>query len=82
MKKQNEPKPTNMRQYNRVTNRRLVVGAILLLFVVGDGLIYLIYGKEAGTLGLLCTAAGLAPIGLIAASFKLLELVRKRLDHD
>lgn len=80
--KKNEPKPTNMRKYNRATNRRLAIGAILLLFIVGDGLIFLIYGKQAGYLGLICTVSGLAPIVLIAGVLKLLELLRKRLDHD
>jgi hypothetical protein len=33
----------DLRKYIRQTNVRLVVGALVLLFVVGDGLIYLFY---------------------------------------
>ena len=37
----------DLRKYGRQTNIRLVAGALLLLFVIGDGLIYLIYGSGA-----------------------------------
>jgi hypothetical protein len=68
----------DLRKYARNTNVRLVFGFIVLLLFLGDGLIYLIYGREAGVLGLLCILGGLAPIGLIAIVLSLLDyFVRK-----
>ncbi len=55
----------DLRRYARQTNARLLAGFILLLLLVGDGLIYLIYGREAALMGLICALAGLAPLGLI-----------------
>lgn len=55
----------DLREYARKTNVKLLVGAMLLLFVVGLGLIYLVYGKGAAGLGFLCLLAGLVPIALI-----------------
>jgi len=55
----------DLREYARQTNIRLLVGFILLLLLVGDGLIYLIYGQGAAVFGLLCILAGLSPLLLI-----------------
>ena len=55
----------DLRQYARQTNIRLFAGFLLVLFVVGDGLIYVFYGREAAVLGFICLFAGLAPLGLI-----------------
>jgi hypothetical protein len=55
----------DLRKYARQTNIRLLVGFILLLLLVGDGLIYLIYGPGAAVSGLLCILAGLSPLLLI-----------------
>jgi hypothetical protein len=56
----------DLRRYARDTNIRLFVGFLLILFVVGDGLIGVIYGREAAIFGLLCLLAGLFPLLLIA----------------
>ncbi len=44
----------DLREYSRKTDRRLLVGFLLLLFLVGEGLIYLFYGQWAAFLGLFC----------------------------
>ena len=67
----------DLRDYARKTNVRLAVGAVLLLFVVGLGLIYLIYGKEAAGFGLFCLLAGLTPVVLILLVFLLIERIMK-----
>ncbi len=67
----------DLRQYARQTNLRLVVGFISLLLVVGDGLIYLFYGRSAALLGLLCILAGLAPVALILLALWLIDSVVK-----
>jgi hypothetical protein len=68
----------DLRRYARQTNTRLILGAILLLFVVGDGLIYWLYGAGPALMGLLCLAAGLAPVLLIWLTLALVEWFVKR----
>jgi hypothetical protein len=68
----------DLRRYARQTNTRLILGAILLLFVVGDGLIYWLYGAGPALMGLFCLAAGLAPVLLIWLTLALVEWFVKR----
>jgi hypothetical protein len=72
----------DLRKYTRQTNVRVIAGAILLLFLVGDGLIYLIYGGGAAMMGFLCILAGLVPVVLTVLVMLLLDWIRKRVDHD
>ncbi|MEM5776352.1 MAG: hypothetical protein AAGU05_15220 [Anaerolineaceae bacterium] len=67
-----------MREYAANTTVRLIVGALALLFVVGLGLIYIIYGPNAAILGFLCLIAGIVPILLVLAVLALLEWISKR----
>jgi hypothetical protein len=55
----------DLRKYSRQTNVRLLAGFILLLFLIGDGLIYLIYGGGAALFGVLCLLVGLTPLIII-----------------
>jgi uncharacterized membrane protein YuzA (DUF378 family) len=75
-------KPRDLRDYARQTNVRLIAGALLLLFVVGLGLIYAIWGPGAAVTGLLCLLAGLAPLVLIYLSFLLMDWVVKRANRE
>ena len=72
----------DLRKYARQTNVQLAVGAVLLLFLVGDGLIYLIYGKGAALMGLTCLVIGLAPIVLIFLLMLLLNWIVKLANRD
>ena len=56
----------DLRAYARSTQIRLFLGGLLIILVVGNGLIWLIYGAGAARLALLCTGIGLAPGLLIA----------------
>lgn len=71
----------DLRRYARQTNTRLILGGILVLFLVGDGLIYLIYGRGAALLGFVCLLGGLSPIALIWLSLAVLEWITKRADE-
>ncbi len=68
----------DLRRYARQTNIRLLVGFILILFLVGDGLIYNFYGRNAALFGLLCLVLGLAPLILIALALWGLEWLASR----
>ena len=68
----------DLRRYARQTNLRLVIGFILVLFVVGDGLIWLIYGRGAAILGLICLLAGLFPLLLTGLALWAMDWFLKR----
>jgi uncharacterized membrane protein len=59
----------DLRKYVKDSNVRLVIGAFVLLFVVGLGLIWLIYGEGAASFAFFCLLAGLAPVVLILLIF-------------
>ncbi len=68
----------DLRKYSRDTNVRLALGAFILLFVVGVGLIWLIYGQGAAGMGLLCLTAAVFPVILILGVFLAIEWILKR----
>lgn len=68
----------DLRKYSRDTNVRLALGAFILLFVVGIGLIWVIYGEGAAGMGFLCLLATLLPVILILAIFLAIEWILKR----
>jgi len=68
----------DLRKYARSTNVQLAVGAILLLFILGIGLIYYIYGPGAAMMGITCLLAGLSPVILIVLLLFLLDWIVKR----
>jgi len=72
----------NLRDYARNTNIRLAVGAFFLLFVIGVGLIYLIYGSGAAMLGFFCLLAALLPVVLILLFLFITDWIVKRAGRD
>lgn len=70
----------DLRKYSRQTNFRLALGGIALLFVVGGGLIWYFYGRNAALLGVVCLAAGLAPIALIWMALGGVDWLVRKLD--
>jgi heme/copper-type cytochrome/quinol oxidase subunit 4 len=68
----------DLREYAKQTNVRLALGAFILLFVVGVGLIWLIYGGNAASMGFLCLLAALFPVILILLIFVAIEWILKR----
>lgn len=67
----------DLRRYARQTNIRLAIGFIVLLLLIGDGLIYIFYGRYAAVMGLICILAGLAPIFLIFLVLWLIDQIVK-----
>ncbi len=68
----------DLREYAKQTNVRLAVGAFLLLFIIGVGLIWVIYGASAAGLAFTCLLAALVPVVLILFVFVGIEWILKR----
>lgn len=68
----------DLRQYSNQTNRRLVIGALLILFLVGGGLIWYFYGGAGAGLGVICLLAGLSPVALILLILLIMDWILKR----
>ncbi len=68
----------DLRKYTKETNVRLVLGAFILLLVVGVGLIWVIYGGGAAGLGLTCLLAALMPVILILSVFLVIDWILSR----
>jgi hypothetical protein len=72
----------DLRKYARQTNIRLAIGAVLVLFIIGDGLIYLFYGGGAALMGILCLLGGMVPVVLVILVLLLFDWIQKRANHD
>ena len=72
----------DLRDYARKTNVRLAVGAFFLLFVIGIGLIYLIYGQAAATLGFICLLGAMLPVVLILLFLFITDWIVKRAGRE
>jgi hypothetical protein len=72
----------DLRRYGSQTTFRLVVGSVVLLFTIGLGAIWLIYGAYAALMGFLCLIGALVPIGLITFFIFGLDWVVKRANRD
>lgn len=72
----------NLQKYARQTNLHLIAGALVLLFIVGDGLIYLFYGSRAALMGLLCLLIGMTPVVLVVLIILILDWIAKRANHE
>lgn len=68
----------DLREYTKNTKTRLVIGFLALIFLVGDGLILLFYGKEAGIFGLVCMLGALVPILLVIIFLVIADKVVKK----
>ncbi len=63
----------DLRAYARQTRTRLIIGALALFLIVGEGLIYLIYGPQAAATGLICMGAGMLPVILVIVILQVLD---------
>jgi hypothetical protein len=72
----------DLRRYARQTNVQLFVGFFLILFIVGEALIWNFYGREAALFGLLCLLAGVSPLVLIAGILWLMEVFVRKANEE
>jgi len=68
----------DLRGYARTTNRRLVLGGIGMVLLVGGALIAVFYGPQALAMALLCFGAFAIPAGLIAFLLGWMEWIVRR----
>ena len=68
----------DLRSYARQTNVQLALGAFVLLFIFGLGLIWWLYGLGAAITGLLCLLGALVPIALILLALYGMDWIVKR----
>ena len=68
----------DLRHYARQTNTRLIIGFLLVLFIIGDGLIYLFYGQGAAIMGVICLLAGITPVILIVLALWVIDWIVRR----
>lgn len=73
---------TDLRKYASQTTIRLIVGALILLVIVGSALIWWLYGLGAALMGLLCLMAALVPIGVVWLLMLGLDLLVKKLNEE
>jgi multisubunit Na+/H+ antiporter MnhB subunit len=67
----------DLREYSKQTNVRLALGAFILIFIIGVGLIWLIYGGGAAGMAFTCLLAALVPVILILFIFVAIEWILK-----
>ena len=72
--------PTNMRELHRRTDRNLIIGGLVILFVVGGGLIWLLYGIEQAITAELCMGGLLAFFA--GAYWLILKIMKAISDSD
>jgi uncharacterized membrane protein len=72
----------DLRKYMKDTNVRILIGAFLLLFVIGVGLIWAIYGFGAAVSGFLCLLGASVPIALIFLVLYGMDWIVKRANRD
>ena len=68
----------DLRKYSRQTITRLLIGAIIMIFVIGIGLISIFYGPGAAGMGFTCLLMGLIPVALIIIILWIIELIVKK----
>lgn len=72
----------DLRHYARQTNVRLAIGFVVILLFVGDGLIYIFYGRSAAMMGMVCILAGLAPLTLIMLALWIIDRIVRAHHQD
>jgi len=50
--------PTDLRKHRQRTERRLILGGFVILFVVGGGLVWKLYGVWAALMCVVCLGCG------------------------
>jgi|GEM_PF-962491 len=68
----------DLRKYSQQTIKRMVIWGILFILIIGNLMIYIIYGQQAMLTGVTCMLSGLLPLGAIYLVFLALDLFLKK----
>ena len=68
----------DLRKYSQQTIKRMVIWGILFIFIIGNLMIYIIYGQQAILTGITCMLSGLLPLGAIYLVFLALDYFLKK----
>ena len=66
--------PTNLRKHRQRTDRNLILGGFLILFVVGGGLVWYFYGLSATLASWACLGSAAILYGMLQLILKLVEI--------
>lgn len=77
-----DSKPTDLRRHREITDRNVLFGFFAVLFIVGGGLIWMIYGGPAMAVGLACMIGGALLTGLVLIIMLGLQWVSHWLEKD
>jgi hypothetical protein len=72
----------DLRKYASQTKNRLILYFLVILFMVGVGLIWWLYGRGAAGMGLLCLISMLLPVLAVILIMLLLNAVVKHMHRD
>jgi hypothetical protein len=74
--------PMDLRRHAAQTRRRLIMGGLFLILVVGAGLIAITYGTPAAACGISVFLIALVPVFLIVCFLALLQWILRRVDNQ
>ncbi len=74
--------PVDLREHSRQTKRRLIVGGLALIFILGTVLIAVTYGTPASVCGLAFLLLAMVPVGLISLVLFVLQWIADRSNKD
>ncbi len=74
-------KPTNYRAMRRRTERNLIIGSFVIMFVVGGGLIALLWGVDAMLQSWLCIGGGALLLFVFVIVFRMLAIISRSKDE-
>jgi hypothetical protein len=72
----------DLRRYAQQTRTRLFIGMFILVYLIGEGLIYLLFGKNAALVGLFCLLGAFVPISIIVFILAIMDWVVKRTNQN
>lgn len=73
---------SNFQKFLHQTRIRAIFWFIFILIVIGLGLVWIFYGKQAALFGLLCLLSMLIPTGLVVIALVALDLFTKKINSD
>jgi protein-S-isoprenylcysteine O-methyltransferase Ste14 len=75
----NDRRSFDPRRHSQQTQARLVVAGLALLFTVGGGLVWLLYGDAAAVSAVACLTVA---VGLVGVLWLMLALLEKWVEKD